>query len=328
MQQNATPRLFRRGPSAEVKLIALVVLALALLLTDSRWRVLEPLRQAVSIALYPFQRAVLLPRDAVRQVNDWFNAAALVRSENEALQRQRIELAQVATHAAQLAAENAQLRRLLGVTDTVSQAAVVVEVLYEPANSFNRRLVFNKGSRSGLAPGMPVIDEGGVVGQIVRVTPATAEAALLTDEQVSIPVQLLRNGLRLIAFGGSQPGKVEVRYFAADADIQEGDTLVTSGVGGLFPAGLSVAKVERIERDTSSGFARAVAEPLAHPERYRHFLVLQVNVDDIEPGASSAVQPAGPAAAEPAAGPEVEPDFGAEAGGNPGKEAESSASAQ
>src|SRR5690606_26487328 len=203
-------------------------------------------------------RAVRSPRDLGRRVNEWVNAADLTRGENEASQRQRIELAQVASHAAQLAAENAQLRRLLGVTDTVAQSAVVVEVMYEPTNAFTQRLVFNKGSKSGLAPGMPVIDEGGVVGQIVRVTPATAEAALLTDEQVSIPVQLLRNGLRLIAFGGSQPGKVEVRYFAADADIQEGDTLVTSGVGGLFPAGLSVAKVERIERDTSSGFARAV----------------------------------------------------------------------
>jgi rod shape-determining protein MreC len=282
-QLNATtPRLFRHGLPAEAKLAILVVLALALLVGDSQWRVLEPVRRTMSVVLYPFQRAVLLPRDMVQQVNEWLNAANLVRSENEALQRQRIELAQVATHAAQLAAENAQLRRLLGVTDTLSQQAVVVEVLYEPPNAFNQRLVFNKGSRQGLAPGMPVIDEGGVVGQIVRVTPMTAEAALVTDEQVSIPVQLLRNGLRLIAFGGNQPGKMEVRYLAANADIKEGDTITTSGVGGLFPAGLPVAKVTKVERDTASGFARALCEPLAHPERYRHFLVLQVDVKRAE----------------------------------------------
>lgn len=299
MQRHATPRLFRHGPSAEIRLFVLAVLAVVFLVLDSQMRVLEPMRQAVAVVLYPFQRAVLLPRDAVVQVNDWLNAARLVRTENEALQRQRIELAQVATHAAQMAAENAQLRRLLGVTDTVSQSAVVVEVLYEPANSFNRRLVFNKGSSSGIAPGMPVIDEGGVVGQVVRVTPMTAEAALLTDEQVSIPVQLLRNGLRLIAFGGNVPGKVEVRYFASDADIQEGDTLITSGVGKLFPAGLPVARVERVERDSASGFARAIAEPLSHPERYRHFLVLQISDDDAEPAAEASVQ-------EPAAAPPME----------------------
>ncbi|WP_459616726.1 rod shape-determining protein MreC [Bordetella sp. 2513F-2] len=282
MQRQGTPPLFRRGPPAEVRLAVLAALALALLLADAKLHVLEPVRRAVSIGLYPFQRAVMAPRDVVEQFNEWINAASLIRSENEALQRQRIELAQVATHAAQLAAENAQLRRLLGVADNAAQPAVAVEVLYEPPNAFQQRLVFNKGSQAGLAPGMPVIDEGGVVGQIVRVTPQTAEAALVTDERVSVPVQVLRNGLRLIAFGGDTPGSMEVRYLAANADIREGDTIVTSGVGGLFPAGLPVATVTSVERDTSSGFARALAEPLAHPERYRHFLVLLVDVGQAE----------------------------------------------
>ncbi|MDQ2137905.1 rod shape-determining protein MreC [Alcaligenaceae bacterium A4P071] len=276
-RHHGTPRLFRHGPSAEVRLLVLALVALALLITDARIRVLDPVRQAVAVALYPFQRVVLLPRDGVQTVYEWMNAASLIRNENEALQRQRIELSQVASHAAQLAAENAQLRRLLGISDTTAQSAVVVEVLYEPPNSFNQRLVFNKGSNAGIAPGMPVIDEGGVVGQIIRVTPMTAEAALVTDEQVSIPVQILRNGLRLIAFGGDSAGEMEVRYLAANADIRQGDTIVTSGVGGLFPAGLPVAKVDSVERDTASGFARAVVQPLAHPERYRHFLVLQVD---------------------------------------------------
>ncbi|CAP40760.1 rod shape-determining protein MreC [Bordetella petrii] len=278
MQRQGTPPLFRRGPPAEVRLLVMVALSLALLVLDSQFHVLEPLRRAVAVGMYPFQRAVMAPRDLVQQFNEWINAANRIRTENEALQRQRIELSQVATHAAQLAAENAQLRRLLGVTDTVEQAAVVVEVLYEPANTFQQRLVFNKGSQAGLAPGMPVIDEGGVVGQIVRVTPMASEAALVTDERVSVPVQVLRNGLRLIAFGSNTPGRIEVRYLAANADIKEGDTIVTSGVGGLFPAGLPVAKVLTVERDTASGFARAICEPLAHPERYRHFLVLQVDV--------------------------------------------------
>src|SRR5690554_5274045 len=128
-------------------------------------------------------------------------------------------------------------------------------------------LVFNKGSSSGIQPGMPVIDEGGIVGQIVRVTPFTSEAALLTDDQVSIPVQVLRNGLRLIAFGGNVSGKVEVRYLTDDVDIEPGDTLITSGIGGLFPAGLPVARIDQVERDVASGFGLAVATPLSHPER-------------------------------------------------------------
>lgn len=282
MQRQSTPPLFRRGPPAEVRLAVLVVLALVLIVVDSQMRILEPVRNVVAQGLYPFQRAVLWPRDAVQRVDEWINAANRIRTENEALQRQRIELSQVATHAAQLATENAQLRRLLGVTDTVGQPATVVEVLYEPPNAFHQRLVFNKGSEAGIAPGMPVIDEGGVVGQIVRVTPMTAEAAMVTDERVSIPVQVLRNGLRLIAFGSNTPGVIEVRYLAANADLKAGDTIVTSGVGGLFPAGLPVARITTVERDTASGFARALAEPLAHPERYRHFLVLQVDVAGAE----------------------------------------------
>ena len=283
MQRHVTLRLFRRGPSAEVKLALMVLLALALLVTDANWKTLNPLRQSISIALYPFQRAVMLPRDASFLVHDWYNAAAAIKAENEGLQRQRIELAQVTSNAAQLLAENAQLRRLMGVFDkAVDQPAIVVEVLYEPANAFNRRLVFNKGSRSGIAPGMPVIDEGGVVGQVIRVTPMSSEAAMLTDEVVSIPVQILRNGLRLIAFGSTSPGKVEVRYFSSDADIRPGDMLVTSGVGGVFPPGLAVAKIESVERNASTGFARAEAQPSSHPERYRHFLVLQVPVDGNE----------------------------------------------
>lgn len=281
MQRHVTLRLFRRGPAAEVILTFLVLLAIVFLFTDATWNKTNPIRQAISTTLYPFQRAVLFPRDILTMANEWVNAAALIKSENEALQRQRITLAQVSTNAALLSAENSQLRRLLGVLETaVDRPTVVVEVLYEPVNAFTRRIVFNKGSRAGIAQGMPVIDESGVVGQITRVTPMSSEAAMLTDEIVSIPVQVLRNGLRLIAFGSSSPGKVEVRYFSSDADIQEGDQLVTSGVGGVFPAGLAVGRIDHVERNPASGFARAEALPASHPERHRHFLVLQVPVGD------------------------------------------------
>ena len=279
MQENGSLKLFRQGPPLEARLFALALLALALLLVDARWSTLEPVRQGISVALYPFQRLMLAPRDGIERVASWIDAAHEIRLEKEALQRQRIELAQMATHAAQLAAENEQLRRLLNVPDTVTQPAIAVEVLFEPTSAFNHHLVFNKGSSSGIQPGMPVIDEGGLVGQIVRVTPFTAEAALVTDDKLSVPVQILRNGLRLIAFGGGADGKMEVRYLTATADIEPGDELVTSGIGGLFPAGLSVAQVDSVHRDSATGFAMAVASPLAHPERHRHFLVLQVDVD-------------------------------------------------
>ncbi|AQS51347.1 MAG TPA: rod shape-determining protein MreC [Paenalcaligenes hominis] len=282
MQEQRTLRLFKRGPAAEVRLALFVLLSVVLLITDARWTVLEPARQALSLVIYPFQRAVMAPANVVQYVDTWMNATALVHSEKEALQRQRIELAQLSTHAAQLAAENEQLRRLLQVADTVTQPAVAVEVFYEPPNAFNRRLVFNKGSAQGIRAGMPVIDEGGVVGQVVRVTPYTAEAALITDDKVSIPVQVLRNGLRLVAFGGHAASKIEARYLTNEVDLQVGDILITSGIGGLFPAGLPVAEVESLEFDPATGFAVAVGQPLSHPERYQHFLVLLVEEPNLQ----------------------------------------------
>lgn len=282
MQEQRSIRLFRRGPAAEVRLAVFVLISVVLLITDARWPVLEPARQAIAVAIYPFQRAVMAPANLNQHVDTWLNATALVHSEKEALQRQRIELAQISTLAAQLAAENEQLRRLLQVADTVTQPAVAVEVFYEPPNTFNRRLVLNKGSKHGIRSGMPVIDEGGVVGQVVRVTPYTAEAALLTDDKVSIPVQVLRNGLRLVAFGGHVASKVEARYLTNEVDLEVGDTLVTSGIGGLFPAGLPVAQIESIEFDPATGFAVAVGQPLSHPERYRHFLVLLIKEPDTQ----------------------------------------------
>lgn len=283
MQEQSTIRLFKRGPSAEVRLAVFVILAMTLLVVDARSKLLEPARQAISVVLYPFQRAAMAPGDLASYLSSWTDSAALVRSEKEALQRQRIELAQLSTHAAQLSAENEQLRRLLQVADRVSQPSVAVEVFYEPSNAFNRHLIFNKGSTHGIRAGMPVIDDGGVVGQVVRVTPYTSEAALITDEKVSVPVQVLRNGLRLIAFGGAAASKVEARYLTSDVDLEVGDTLITSGIGGLFPAGLPVARVDSVERDNATGFAVAVGTPLSFPERYRHFLILLVPEPVINP---------------------------------------------
>jgi len=274
MYRHRTPHLFRRGPSTQLWLAAYLGLALSLMVVDVHWRVLEPVRQVLATGLYPLQRLTLLPRDISAGIHDWLNAAANIRVEQESLQNQRIALAQLATRAAQLSDENQQLRRLLNISEQVSLPPVAVQVLMEPASTFGQTIIFNKGSASGIAPGMPVIDEGGIVGQVVRVTPYTAQAALVTDRRVSIPAQVVRNGLRVIAFGGGAARRMEVRHLTIDTDVQPGDVLITSGVGEVFPAGLPVAQITTVGFDATTGFTIATAEPLAHPRRYRHFLVL------------------------------------------------------
>jgi len=281
MQQNSSLRFFTHGPAAEVRLFFLAILCAGLMIPASETSYVEPVRKAVSVMLYPFQKTAMWPRDAVTQVYDWSNAITIAKQESAAVQRQRIELAQLSTHAAQMAAENAQLRRLLAVKTTVQTPSVAVEILYTSVNPLNQTLVLTKGSNDGIRPGMPVIDEGGVVGQIRRVTPMTSEATLVTDSKISVPVMVLRNGLRVIAFGSGQTGRLDVRYLGLGADIRAGDDLVTSGIGGIYPQGLWVGKIAAVDNNSAEGFMRARVVPSAHPERYRHFLVLLVPTDNL-----------------------------------------------
>ncbi len=291
--QYSPPSFFKQGPPPGVRLLFFAFLSVILLVVDTRMRALDTVREVVSVVLYPFQRAMLLPRDGIRQLTEFFEVNASVQHEVELLRVQRIEMAQATTQAAQLAAENAQLRNLLGASERIPAPTVLVQVLFEARDAFSRRLIVDKGSHHGLAAGMPVIDDGGVVGQVVRVTPMTSEVALLTDRVQSIPIQVLRNGLRGITYGGEIAGRLGLRFMAADADIQVGDTLVTSGLDGVYPEGLPVAIVEAVERDASSGFARILCKPVASVERYRHFLVLQTVAPELgapykdEPSVSS-----------------------------------------
>lgn len=307
------PSLFRQGPPVWVRLVVFLMLSISLMVVDVRWRVLDTARQTLGMAVYPFQYVMLLPRDVARQFADWLDTAARIRAEDEAERQRRIEVAQLATHAAQLAEENSQLRRLLGVNEQrPDDPAVLVELLYESRTQFEQRLIINKGSLAGLRAGNPLIDENGLVGQVVRTGTVTAEVALLTDRAVSVPVQVLRNGLRAIAFPADEPGKVELRFVPVDADIAVEDVLVTSGLGGWFPAGLPVARIETVAPDPVTGYARIVAQPLAGWDRYRHFLVLRTQGTDLasidpagkegEAPAATGVKPTPSAAAQPGSG--------------------------
>jgi len=273
--QYSPPSFFKQGPDVWVRLVFFSLLSIALLIVDARFQTLDVVRQAVAAALYPFQRAVLLPGSLWSETTVFFESKTEFQREADDLARQRIEMSQVTTRATQLAEENAQLRRMLGASARVRVPSVLVEVLYEVRDAFSRRLIVDKGSQHGLAAGMPLIDDGGVVGQVVRVSLLTSEVALLTDRDQMVPVQVLRNGVRSVAFGDEAPGRLGLRFMASDIDVQVGDDLVTSGLDGIYPAGLPVAKVDTVERDGSSGFARILAKPVARLDRHRHFLVLQ-----------------------------------------------------
>lgn len=269
----APPPFFRQGPSARARLIFFAALALALLYFDAHYRTLSIVRQAIGAALYPVQRAALLPRDAAARVGEYFTTQSALLREAEQLRQERLALVQAAQTAQQRDAENAQLRRLLGARERLPVRAAHAEILYEARDPFAQKVIIDRGTQQGFKAGLPVIDERGVLGQIVRVFPFTAEVALVTDHAQAIPVQVVRNQLRAIAYGGPEAGTLELRFLAANADVVTGDQLVTSGLDGVYPAGFPVAKVASVVRGASA-FARIVCEPVAAVGASTQVLVL------------------------------------------------------
>ena len=268
------PPLFKQGASARAKVVFFALIAIALLVADSRLRSLAMIRQVVATVLYPLQSAALLPRDAAYRIGDYFYSLAAVEQENKNLKRQQVVNAQALQQAQQLGAENAQLRRLLGASAQVPLKSIMSEILYDARDAFTRKIVLDRGTRHGVALGQPVIDEVGVVGQVTRVFPFTSEVTLLTDKDQAIPVQVVRSGLRSIAYGRGQSGVLDLRFMAANADIQKGDVLVTSGIDGVYPRGLAVAKVVQVENKSGDAFARIVCQPSAGIDRNRQLLIL------------------------------------------------------
>jgi len=268
------PPLFKQGASARAKVVFFALIAIALLVADSRLRSLAMIRQVVATVLYPLQSAALLPRDAAYRIGGYFYSLAAVEQENKNLKRQQVVNAQALQQAQQLGAENAQLRRLLGASAQVPLKSIMSEILYDARDAFTRKIVLDRGTRHGVALGQPVIDEVGVVGQVTRVFPFTSEVTLLTDKDQAIPVQVVRSGLRSIAYGRGQSGVLDLRFMAANADIQKGDVLVTSGIDGVYPRGLAVAKVVQVENKSGDAFAHIVCQPSAGIDRNRQLLIL------------------------------------------------------
>jgi rod shape-determining protein MreC len=270
------PPLFNQGVSARARLAFFSFLAIALIIIDSRVRMLDTVRAGLGVVLYPMQRALLVPSRVADTVADYFTSVASLTRENDQLKRKQFEISQSLQQARELAVENERLRKLLGARERLGNATVLADVLYESRDRFSRKLVLNVGTNDGVRAGSPVIDEAGVVGQITRTFNETSEVTLLTDKDQSIPVQILRNGLRGVAFGGAEPGTLDLRFMAPNADVVNGDVATTSGIDGVYPSGLMVATVSRVERMAKDQFARIVMSPVAGVESNRHLLVLLV----------------------------------------------------
>ncbi|MDB5773511.1 MAG: mreC [Burkholderia sp.] len=268
------PPLFKQGASARAKVVFFAVIAVALLLGDARLHALKVVRQLVGTALYPLQVVAMMPRDAAYKVGDYFSSLTSLEKENRNLIQQQVANAQTLQQAQHLSAENAHLRKLLAANEQLPVKSVMSEILYDARDAFTRKIIVDRGTQHGVAPGQPVIDDIGIVGQVTRVFPFTSEVTLLTDKDQAIPVQVVRTGLRSIAYGQGHSGSLDLRFMPVNADIKNGDILVTSGIDGVYPAGLSVAKVVQVESKSTDAFARIICQPLAGIDRNRQLLIL------------------------------------------------------
>ena len=279
------PPFFSRGPAPLVRLAFFISLALLLMVLDARFRYAESIRQGVAILAYPLQWIALAPVELISASSDFFTTQVALKRENDSLKSRQLQNANDLLTLEALRAENAQLRRLLEARERLPRRSTLAEILYTGRDPFSRKIIVDKGSQQGIEEGQAVIDDTGVVGQVTRVYPLLSEVTLITDKEQRTPVEVVRNGLRAIVYGGGTAGTLDLSYMAANADVQADDLLVTSGIDGTYPAGLPVAKVSRVERDAAYAFAKITCIPTSGVEQNRQVLVLSREVHLPRPSA-------------------------------------------
>jgi len=266
--------MFMRGPSLGTRLFLLGVFSVLLMFLDHREHHLEAVRDALSVAVYPVRLAVDLPSRGLSWLAESLSSRGRLLDENRRLRVERLEFLARLQRMEALQAENTRLRALLDSAPQVADRVLVANILSVDLDPFQHRLVVDKGSSDGAYVGQAMLDAGGIVGQITRVEPYSAEAILISDPSHATPVEVNRNGLRTIALGTGDSTHISLPFLPNNADVQVGDLLVSSGLGGAFPPGYPVARVSSIERLPGEPFANVAAEPTGSLNREREVLLV------------------------------------------------------
>jgi len=290
--------LGRSGFSLGVRFVLLAMVCVALMMLDQRQQHLQRVRQALSVVVYPVRVLVDLPFRAWQSASVNLTERSVLIAENEQLRRAQLETEFRLQQLAALETENERLRQLLDSTERVGLRALVAEILSVDLNPYRQRFDLNRGAKDGVFVGQALLDAQGIVGQIVRVDAFTAEALLITDADTAVPVSVNRNGLRTIAVGTGDSGRLRLPYLTNSADIKVGDLLVSSGIGGVFPAGYPVGRVVAVNLQPEQSFSEVIAEPASALDRDREVLLVwndeKVPADPkVKPAAGAAVAPTG-----------------------------------
>jgi rod shape-determining protein MreC len=279
---SSTPAFFKQGPSAVSRLLFFSAVSVLLMVADARFGVTQPLRASLSVALYPVQWLAMRPQVLMAFSGDYMEAREVAQASERDARDQLLLQARRSGQVEQLSLENKQLRELLQLNQRLETKGQAAEVLYDAADPYTRKLIIDKGMVNGIRASSPVMDEHGILGQVTRVLPLLSEVTLVTDREHSIPVLNTRTGARGVAYGESGGAPLlELRFMATNADIEVGDLLTTSGVDGIYPAGILVGKVTKVERRAETVFARILCEPVGRVQGARHVMVLDPLIDQL-----------------------------------------------
>lgn len=276
LEHQAAPAFFVRGPSAFARLAFFSVLSIVLMASDSRLHYLTSIRQNLQALLHPLQLLANTPSQIYRNMDEYFTTHDTLLNENRQLKQHELKQDIALQKLNTLALENENLRLLLQTNKSIVESSIVAEIMHVGRDLFTKKIVVNRGSTQGIEAGEAVVDATGVIGQVTRVYPLSSEVTLITDKSLAIPIQVERNGLRAIAFGHGRDNTLDLPYLPTNVDIKRGDKLVTSGIDGVYPAGLAVATVSHIEITPDSPFARIICVPTGGVENHRQVLLVSI----------------------------------------------------
>jgi rod shape-determining protein MreC len=275
LEAQQTPAFFVRGPSPFSRMVFFCALSISIMAIDARFNYLSQVRQAFIAALHPLEIIANAPSEWYRDINKYFSVHNQLVQENYALKQQAFEHQVMLQRLNTIQAENVHLRSLLNGNVPVQPKAVLGEISHMGRDPFTHTVVVNRGIQHNIKAGQAVVDSKGIIGQVTRVYPFTSEVTLITDKELSIPIQIERNQLRAIAFGGGN-NTLDIPFLPTNVDIKVGDKLVTSGIDGVYPAGLAVATVTKIQQNPESPFAKIVSTPVAEVSNHLQLLLLEL----------------------------------------------------
>lgn len=278
----ATP-FFNRGPSPLAKLVIFSLLSITMMLTDAYFSYLNPVRKAISFLMHPLEEAVTEPFRFYPTISHFFVTHGALMQENQTLRSRELLQAAKLTRMAALEMENRHLRAMLDIRETLHSPSIAAEIIHTGQDPFAQRVLIDKGTVHGITDGDAVMDNAGIIGQVTRAMPLDSEVTLITDKDQTTPVESLQSGVRAIVVGHGGDSELEIPFMPVNTPIKEGEWFVTSGIDGVYPRGIPVAIVTRVERNAAYAFARITCRPVAGPNRYRQVLVVGPDQPQLRP---------------------------------------------